>query len=361
MGNRHSSGRIAVLQCENRDGLDYRTVECASFSVIGNKNRHQGQRRPGVDDQLCSIRPMLEAFRRPPALTHIVSPSDEDGTECSLESGSWSPNSTISSFSDCRGYYTSTRKPSEDTGRDTLASRVRRSSSSSSLADLLEYTPEELEMPETPLPVTDLSVPRRHVWIVTTAALPWMTGTAVNPLLRAAALCSAPYDHRVTLVQPWLERPEDRLALYGPDWEDATVERQETYLKEWLAHNGLEDAVRSLKFDFYPARYHVQLSSIFALGDLCERLETQVPPELRDEAVCLLEEPEHVNFYRALGVTRWRQVLRTWWESSTPTTRRTHSTGACWLGRSLAPSLRGWFRPTATRSSSCCTMLKIGL
>jgi hypothetical protein len=46
---------------------------------------------------------------------------------------------------------------------------------------------------------------------------------------------------------------------------------------------------------FYPARYHKYYNSIFALGDICDL----IPDESTD--VCILEEPEHLNWYRAPG------------------------------------------------------------
>lgn len=46
---------------------------------------------------------------------------------------------------------------------------------------------------------------------------------------------------------------------------------------------------------FYPARYHKFYNSIFALGEICDLITNE------SADVCILEEPEHLNWYRAPG------------------------------------------------------------
>jgi hypothetical protein len=189
-------------------------------------------------------------------------------------------------------------------------------------------------------PQSDLSLPGRHVHIVTTAALPWFTGTAVNPLLRAAYLHrktqeinshSATRRRWVTLIIPWLELPEDQKLLYnGRVFE--SVKEQERYIRDWLIQEAdMPDAAceeTGLEILFYPGRYHTGLGSIFAMGDIIDTIVTSdaqnstvsltvnatscdanetlssalaVTSEPRRLDVCILEEPEHCNWYRAPG------------------------------------------------------------
>ena len=122
----------------------------------------------------------------------------------------------------------------------------------------------------------------RKYHIVTTAALPWMTGTAVNPLLRCAYLNRAAREEEnfekavfetkqsegdtddtekqqnvniendednvptlppaefkpspgvATLVIPWLTSVKDRKKLYGDDRYFNTQEEQESYIRDWV-------------------------------------------------------------------------------------------------------------------------------
>ena len=94
----------------------------------------------------------------------------------------------------------------------------------------------------------------RSFHVVTTAALPWMTGTAVNPLLRAAYLNQMNRHAvqkvsgetgtqkvfqtmgRVTLVIPWLFDMHDQSEVYGTT-RFANKSDQERHIRDWLRNS----------------------------------------------------------------------------------------------------------------------------
>jgi digalactosyldiacylglycerol synthase len=150
-----------------------------------------------------------------------------------------------------------------------------------------------------------------------------MTGTSVNPLLRAAYLhdrleaINTKHNNNntantqlngtrinssnsyVTLVFPWLELPEDQSQVYNGRVFQSKNE-QELYVRKWLAESAnMPDAAAHLKIVFYNARYHADLGSVFAMGDIIQEL----PPDELD--VCVLEEPEHLNWFRAPSMESW--------------------------------------------------------
>lgn len=185
-------------------------------------------------------------------------------------------------------------------------------------------------------PQSDLIIPGRHFHVVTTATLPWFTGTAVNPLLRAAYLhrhtqrinsdhvrrsttnthnktntgmvkitqqqdqSSSSSQSWVTLVIPWLELPEDQETLYNGR-VFASSQEQEEYIREWLRTEAkMPDVANELDIVFYPARYHDGLGSIFAMGDIMDNLNNNATLD-----VCILEEPEHCNWYAKTKISMY--------------------------------------------------------
>jgi len=182
------------------------------------------------------------------------------------------------------------------------------------LKDLLPELPQHRKFEQRPagaelddvLPSSDLTKPDRKIWIVTTASLPWMTGTAVNPLLRAAHLVKmrdASKGGKVTLMLPFLDAKDQR-RVFPAGMEFESEAEQELYVRKWLLDTaGMKAASEALDIRFYPARYHPAYGSIFPMGDIIQL----VPDE--DADICVLEEPEHLNWYRFAGPS-WKAKFR---------------------------------------------------
>ena len=104
------------------------------------------------------------------------------------------------------------------------------------------------------VPESDLRSPDRRIWIVTTACLPWLTGTSVNPLLRAAYLAKDRPEGMITLMVPWLEK-EDQDIAYPENVRFTSPDEQREYVKKWLIEDAqLPLAAKRLKISFYSAR-----------------------------------------------------------------------------------------------------------
>ncbi|KAG4163734.1 hypothetical protein ERO13_D01G191200v2 [Gossypium hirsutum] len=133
----------------------------------------------------------------------------------------------------------------------------------------------------------DVSDGKRHVAIVTTASLPWMTGTAVNPLFRAAYLAKSA-KQKVTLLVPWLCRSDQEL-VYPNNLTFSSPEEQENYIRNWLEERTGFKA--DFKISFYPGKFSKERRSIIPAGDTSQFIPS------KDADICILEEPEHLNWY----------------------------------------------------------------
>ena len=134
-----------------------------------------------------------------------------------------------------------------------------------------------------------------------------MTGTAVNPVLRAAYMAARGYES-VTLMLPWLENEADQASLFGGR-VFASPRDQEAFLRAWVDAQAPDAAARaargggsSFEIGWYPARYTAGLGSILNVDDITSHI-----PESHDDVV-ILEEPEHLNWYR--NGPRWTSRFR---------------------------------------------------
>ncbi|XP_072961602.1 digalactosyldiacylglycerol synthase 2, chloroplastic-like isoform X1 [Typha angustifolia] len=133
----------------------------------------------------------------------------------------------------------------------------------------------------------ELMARKQHIAIFTTASLPWMTGTAINPLFRASYLAKEG-DREVTLVIPWLSLKDQELVYPNKITFNIPVE-QEEYVRRWLEERtGMPSR---FTISFYAGKFSKEKRSILPVGDITEA----IPDEIADIAV--LEEPEHLTWY----------------------------------------------------------------
>ncbi|EPS70427.1 digalactosyldiacylglycerol synthase 1, chloroplastic, partial [Genlisea aurea] len=133
----------------------------------------------------------------------------------------------------------------------------------------------------------DISEQKRHVAIVTTASLPWMTGTAINPLFRAAYLSKCA-EQNVSLLVPWLCK-SDQERVYPNNLTFSSPEEQEKYIRNWLEERiGFK---ADFKISFYPGKFSQSRRSIIPAGDTCQFISS------KEADIAILEEPEHLNWY----------------------------------------------------------------
>jgi digalactosyldiacylglycerol synthase len=140
-----------------------------------------------------------------------------------------------------------------------------------------------------PTAASNLRTAGRKLNIFTTASLPWMTGTSVNPLLRAAHLAKAGYNN--TLYLPWLVDVTQQDLLFPKGLRFRTPKQQEQYVRWWLENRANIQVGSELKIRWFDAEYKQELGCIIQRGDVI----ACVPPSERD--VAILEEPEHLNWY----------------------------------------------------------------
>ncbi|KAI8112228.1 hypothetical protein M9434_003552 [Picochlorum sp. BPE23] len=147
----------------------------------------------------------------------------------------------------------------------------------------------------------DFALEFPRICIVTTASLPWLTGTAVNPALRGAYLWNQ--GHHVTLLVPWVKREEQgNIFQKGVEFdsEKDQLEAVRTSLSARVPFDITwgdekdEDGSGSPRYHirFYSGKYAPALGSIIPTQDI----QPLVP---QDVSCIVLEEPEHLTWYHS--------------------------------------------------------------
>lgn len=107
--------------------------------------------------------------------------------------------------------------------------------------------------------VDECMAKKEHIAIFTTASLPWMTGTAVNPLFRAAYLAKDG-SRKITLVIPWLSE-SDQEYVYPNKITFNSPKEQEKYVREWIEQR--TELSCSFNISFYPGKVNYISSLLF--------------------------------------------------------------------------------------------------
>lgn len=224
---------------------------------------------------------------------------DGDTPDDGKDAGEESPNDNSNNDEKAKAKEEPTKSHGHHSKPKIISGLLKKWSSRAKLDDALEDDKEE--EPPKMAPVSDLSDLSRKICVVTTAGLPWRTGTAVNPLARALYLTRGRPKHSVTLMIPWLETREEQAKVYGSNIFE-TPEEQEAWTRNYSRERILNSAdeneegteVDNLQIRFYPAKYHTLFGSIFATVDIC----ALIPEEEAD--IAILEEPEHLTWFRSL-------------------------------------------------------------
>jgi digalactosyldiacylglycerol synthase len=106
-----------------------------------------------------------------------------------------------------------------------------------------------------------------------------------------------------TLCVPWIH-PEEQACVFPRGLTFSSPAEQEAHIREWLEER--DGPHQRFEIRFYPARYDLVRGSILPLGDTTKFCNPATDGARRD--LCILEEPEHLNWYHC--GRNWRRRFK---------------------------------------------------